>query len=114
MHPCTNPDKTPPTSRDFSINLDRLVSYAMQAQHHKIEIDAHAAFRKIGINLDGSPIGAQCVDSLRKHLTRLITTELLIASLRDASKMTRTRRGKPSPVAPQGEPQTEGGTSHES
>jgi hypothetical protein len=85
----------------------------MTTQHHKIEIDAHAAFRKIGVNLDDSPIGGQCVDSLRQHLTRLITTELLIASLSDAAKHKKARRSKQNPVAPQVEPKTGGNTHHE-
>ena len=85
----------------------------MQAQHHKIEIDAHAAFRKIGVNLDDSPIGGQCVDSLRQQLNRLITTELLIASLRDAAKHKKERRYKQNTAAPQVEPKTGGPTHHE-
>jgi hypothetical protein len=86
----------------------------MKTQHHIIEIDAHAVYKKIGVNLDESPIGDQCVDSLRQQLNRLITTELLIASLRDAAKHKKERPGKQNPVAQQVEPKTGGATHHES
>jgi hypothetical protein len=85
----------------------------MKTRHHKIEIDALAAFRKIGVNLDDSPIGGRCVDSLRQQLNRLITTELLIASLRDAAKHKKERPGKQNPVAQQVEPKTGGPAHHE-
>jgi len=69
------------------------VSCAMKTQHYKIEIDALAAFRKIGVSLDESPIGEPCVEALKERLVRLITPELLLQSMMDAAKRPKSKRG---------------------
>lgn len=84
----------------------------MKTQHQTIEIDARAAFKRIGVNLDDSPIAGQCVDCLHELLNRLITTDLLIASLSGAAKHKKARRSKQGAVPSQVEPKT-GGATHE-
>lgn len=65
----------------------------MTATKHTIEIDAQAAFRKLGVDLRISPIADQCVKALQKRLTGCITTELVIAALTDAGRASKPRRG---------------------
>lgn len=65
----------------------------MTAQKHKIEIDAHAAYMKLGVNLQISPIAEKCVESLRRRLERSITTGLLADALGDAVHAGKPRRG---------------------
>jgi len=84
----------------------------MKTQHQTIEIDARAAFKRIGVNLDDSPIAGQCVDCLHELLNRLITTDLLIASLSGAANHKKARRSKQGAVPSQVEPKT-GGATHE-
>lgn len=61
---------------------------------NKIEIDAQAAFIKIGVDLRISPIAEQCVESLRQQLTRCITPQLVVAALADAARAGKSRRGR--------------------
>lgn len=63
-------------------------------QQHKIEIDAHAAFEKIGVNLDISPIGDQSVEALKARLLGSVTQELLLLSMMDAAKRPKTKRSQ--------------------
>ena len=73
----------------------------MQTHPYNIEIDAQAAFQKIGVSLDQSPIGAPCVEALEERLIKLITAELLLQSMMAAAKRTKSKRGqhKPEPAA---------------
>ena len=64
----------------------------MKAPNYIIQIDAREAYKRIGVHLDDSPIGTQCVEALLKLLLRKITEELLIESLTDASKRRKPRR----------------------
>jgi hypothetical protein len=66
----------------------------MKAQHQKIEIDAHAAFKNIGISLEVSPIGYPCVEVLKEKLIKSITTDLLLQSMMDAAKGPKSKRGQ--------------------
>lgn len=77
-----------------------------------IEIDAHEAYKKLGIDLRISPIADQCVQSLRQHLIERINTDLIITALADATKAGRSRRSR-KPSGKPGEPNKEG-HSHES
>lgn len=77
-----------------------------------IEIDAHEAYKKLGIDLRISPIADQCVQSLRQHLIERIDTDLIITALADATKARRQRRSR-KPSGKSGEP-TKEGRSHES
>lgn len=61
---------------------------------NKIEIDAQAAFIKIGVDLRISPIAEQCVESLRQQLMRCITPQLVVAALADAARAGKSRRGR--------------------
>lgn len=81
----------------------------MKAPNHKIEIDAHAAFMKLGVNLQVSPIADKCVESLRRRLERLITTGMLVDALGDAAHAGKSRRG-PKKSGSTGETQQEGPT----
>lgn len=58
----------------------------MKTQPHTVEIDALAAFKKIGVHLEDSPIGAQCVAAFKAKLIASITTDLLLQSMMDANK----------------------------
>ena len=73
----------------------------MKQQHHIIEIDAHAAFEKIGVNLDLSPIGGQSVAALKARLLGSITQELLLGSMMDAAKRPKAKRGQSKSDAPE-------------
>lgn len=61
---------------------------------HIIEIDAHEAFLKIGVDLRVSPITAQSVDALQKHIKKCITPEMVVAALADAARAGKKRRGR--------------------
>lgn len=77
-----------------------------------IEIDAHEAYKKLGIDLRISPIADQCVQSLRQQLIERINTDLIITALADATKAHKPRRSrKPSGIS--GEPNKKD-QSHES
>lgn len=65
---------------------------------NKIEIDAQAAFIKLGVDLRISPIAEQCVESLRHQITRCITPQLVVAALADAARAGKSRRGRKKPV----------------
>ncbi|MCP5542949.1 MAG: hypothetical protein H7A49_03470 [Akkermansiaceae bacterium] len=67
---------------------------AMTAPKYKIEIDAQAAFKKLGVDLQICPIADKCVESLRRRLERLITTGLLFDALGDAAHAGKPRRGR--------------------
>ena len=73
----------------------------MQKHPYTIEIDAQAAFRQIGVNLEQSPIGAPCVEALEERLIKSITASLLLMSMMDAAKRPKSKRGqhKPEPAA---------------
>lgn len=77
-----------------------------------IEVDALAAYLKLGVDLRISPIADQCVQSLRQNLIESINTDLIITALADATKAGRPRRGR-KPSGKFGEPAKEG-RSHES
>lgn len=59
-----------------------------------VEIDAHAAFLKLGVDLKVSPIAAQSVDAFRKQLAKCVTTDLVVTALADAARAAKSRRGK--------------------
>jgi len=84
----------------------------MKTQHHTIVIDAQAAFQTIGVNLDDSPIGGQCLEALKVRLIKSITSELLLQSMMDAAKRPKAMRGQRKPDS-QVEPKTGGPTHHE-
>lgn len=65
-------------------------------ENHIIEIDAHAAYLKIGVDLRISPFADLCVQSLRQRLMECLDTELIIAALTDATKARRSRRARKS------------------
>jgi len=58
----------------------------MKRQSQIVEIDALAAFKKIGVHLEDSPIGSQCAEAFKAQLLAAITTELLLQSIMDANK----------------------------
>lgn len=66
----------------------------MKTQHYKIEIDAHAAYKKIGVSLEESPIGDACVGALKEKLIKSITTDLLLQSMMEAAKGPKSKRGQ--------------------
>ena len=82
---------------------------AMNAPNHKIEIDAQKAFMQLGVDLRINPFAEKCVESLRRHLERCITRDLLMDALGDAARGGKTRRG-PKKSGKAGESQQEGRT----
>lgn len=78
----------------------------MKTQPHIVEIDALAAFKKIGIHLQDSPIGAQCVEAFKAKLIASITTDLLLQSMMDANK----RQKKSTPGSRKSDSTSEAGT----
>jgi hypothetical protein len=84
----------------------------MNTKPYVIEIDAQAAFAKLGLDLRISPIAAQCVAALQKQLTGCITLALLFAALAEATGATRSRRSGKKPGKPESNPNPEG--QHES
>ena len=81
----------------------------MTAPNYKIEIDAQAAFLKLGVDLRISPLADKCAESLRRRLERLITTGLLVDALGDAAHAGKPRRG-PKKSVTSGETKQEGRT----
>jgi hypothetical protein len=80
---------------------------AMKAPNYKIEFDAQEAFKILGVDLRISPLAEKCVESLRRRLERLITTDLLVDALGDAAHAGKSRRG-PKKSGATGEPKKEG------
>ena len=66
----------------------------MKTQHQTIEIDAHAAFKQIGVSLEESPIGEACVEALKERLFKSINTQLLLQCMLDAAKRPKSKRGE--------------------
>jgi hypothetical protein len=66
----------------------------MKTQHYTIEIDAHAAFKNIGVSLEESPIGDACVGALKDKLIKSVTTDLLLQSMMDAAKGPKSKRSQ--------------------
>lgn len=64
----------------------------MTTKPYIIEIDAQAAFAKLGVDLRISPNAAPCMAALKKHLNECITLDLLYASLGEATGATKPRR----------------------
>lgn len=86
----------------------------MKTTKHIIEIDAREAFMKIGLRLDESPIGAECVQSLKSYLNRSLTIDVVIGCLSDVTKKSiRPRRGKKTTEKTVAETPTGGATRHE-
>lgn len=81
-------------------------------KNYIIEVDAHAAFLKLGVDLRINPIADQCVQSLRQRLIESIDTDLIITALADATKASRSRRARKL-SGKSGEP-TKEGRNHES
>ena len=83
----------------------------MKTHPYTIEIDAQAAYKQIGVNLEQSPIGADCVVALQDRLLKMITASLLLQGMMDAAKRPKSKRGqhKPEPAAET----KQGGTSDE-
>lgn len=99
---------------DFSPIFPGNVDSAMKAPNYIIQIDAREAYKRIGVHVDASPIGAQCVESLRNQLQKLVTQDLLIASLKDATKHRKPRSGRmPTPPSALGTNTGEEGCRHE-
>ena len=80
----------------------------MNTKPYVIEIDAQSAFGKLGVDLRISPIAAQCVAALQKHLIGCITLELLFAALAEAAGANKPRRGGKKPGKPGINPNPEG------
>ncbi len=86
----------------------------MKATKHIIEIDAREAFNKIGLKLDESPIGTECLQSLKSYLMGLLTIDVVIGCLSDVTKKSiRPRRGKKTSEKPAAETSTGGETRRE-
>jgi hypothetical protein len=81
----------------------------MKAPNYKIEIDAHAAFMKLGVDLRINPFAEKCIESLRRHLEGSITIGLLADALGDAAHAGKQRRRRKKSGAT-GETQQEGRT----
>lgn len=64
----------------------------MNIKPYVIEIDAQAAFAKLGVDLRISPISESCVAALKKHLNGCITLDLLYTSLGEATGASKPRR----------------------
>jgi hypothetical protein len=82
---------------------------AMKAPNYKIEIDAQAAFMKLGVDLRINPLAEKCMESLRQHLECCITIGLLVDALGDAAHAGKQRRrrknsGTTGKTQPEGRP----------
>ncbi len=68
----------------------------MKTTSHSIVIDAKAAFKRIGLDLDVCPIGPECVQELQTRIKEHITMQLLADALVCAATGKRKRKRKSS------------------
>lgn len=81
----------------------------MKATPHIIEIDAQAAFKRIGVDLKINPFAEQCTTALKQQINQCITPQLLAFALAEAAgcKLKNRRKGGNKPCVPS-EPQVGG------
>ncbi len=85
----------------------------MKTQTYTLQIDALAAYRQIGVNLNESAIGHECAKSLGERLYKCITTQMLAECLLDATKKQKSKRALRKSGVPSVEEPKTGGSNHE-
>jgi hypothetical protein len=59
-----------------------------------IEIDVGPLYRDLGVHLSESTIAPGCISALRKRLERVITRQMLLEAMLEASKPPKRQRQK--------------------